>query len=341
MNAVSGHWDPVQGTISVETDDISQIKTGITLPAPVRRFLPIAALAAMLWTFVQGFLSDGFPFIPVAVTTVLFGAFIFAAELENEDGRKTLRRVRLARQKGWTYTGKLMERVMAYKTAWSSDGAERRAQRVKSERARAVETLVPELTKLQVGAFMGAEFDGEFWGKSTKDDLPFWMAIGAMQMEAGLAADKSLREDAHGGKGGFGVFFSLLGAYRIGRKTGVRAVIRPENLVNRGPLDRDIKTESVQFNAAFNITGTAKSGDENAVEHDILRILTPATQATMLDLLQRYHNVGFVVDDDVLFFMAQDRLVGRNANPDRIDTLLAGIAADFEEAKFAIKRYVE
>jgi len=341
MSGQATHWDPIKGEISVETPDVSDIRAGIVLPAPVRRALPIGALLALLWTMVQAFWTDAFPFVPVAVTTVMFALFFLAGELENREGRQTKRRVALAHRNGWSYTGKLMERVREFGTIMTSDGADRRTHLVKSERALAVEDRVPELTKLQVGSFVGAQFDGEFWGRSSKDGQPFWLAIGAMEMEAGLAANPALRRDASGGGGGFGVFYSLLGAYRIGRNTGIRAVIRPENLFNKGPLDRDIRTESVAFNEAFHVSGTGTPGQDGETELAVLRILTPATQATLLDLLERYHTVGFVVDDDVLFFMAQDKLVGANAHPDRVDALFADMLTEFEAAKFALKDSVE
>ena len=165
--------------------------------------------------------------------------------------------------------------------------------------------------------------------------------VQVMQMEAGLGTPE-MRRDARGGRGGFGQFFSLLGAYRIDRKTGIRAVIRPENIVNKGPLDRDIKTESIQFNEKFHISGRPLSpGNGHDIAQDVLRILTPATQAAMLDLETRFHNVGFIVDDDVLFFMAQDTLVGENASEGGIDRLLPGMLEEFEAAKLSIKRYVE
>ncbi len=341
MSMAVRHWDPVEGEIAVATPDTAGIRRGIELPATIRRLLPVAAILGMLWTLVAGVVSGDFPFVPVAVTTVLFAAFFLGAELENTDGRRTLRRAELARRKGWSYTGKLMERVRVFHTVLGADGADRQTRLVKSERARAVERLVPELTEVRLGAFLGAQFDGEFWGRSARDDQPFWVAVGAMEMEAGLAGDGSLRRDAHGGRGGFGIFYSLLGAYRIDRRTGVRVAVRPESLLNKGPLDRDLKTESARFNAAFHISAEAAGEAAEPAEQAALRALTPATQVVMLELLERYHNVGFVLDDDILYFMAQDKLVGGNARAERVDNLLVEIMADFEAAKLALGRYVE
>ncbi|WP_422370860.1 hypothetical protein [Hoeflea sp.] len=343
MSSAKTHWDPIQGTIEITTPDTSNIRSGLPVPPLLRRVLLIAALLSILWVMIAGFIKGDFPFVAVGATTVIWALFLACEHLQNEDGRKTVRRVKLAKANGWSYTGELMARVREFRTAWKSDGAERETRLVKSERALAVEAKVPELTVTRFGGFIGALFDGEFWGKSSRDDQPFWLAIGSMGMEAGLALDGNLRKDAFGGKGGAGQFFSLLGAYRIGRKTSVRAVIMPENLFNKGPLDRDIKTESVRFNAAFNVSGRYKdpARQDSDATLDVLRILSPATQDAMLSMAERYHNIGFVLDDDVLYFMAQDKLVGKNAAPEAIDKLLFEIAANFEAAKFAIKRYVE
>lgn len=336
------HWDPFEGEIAVETPEISSIRKGIALPIWLKRLPLPAALLALTWTMVEGFAGSSFPFVPVAVTTLAFGAIFLVDILENTDGRRTHRRVHIARNKGWSYTGKFLEWQIERTPIRDSDGNyERRSQRVKPPRLRKIEAHIPELTKVQAGSFMGARLDGEFWGESAQDSLPLWIAIGAMQMEAGFG-NRGMRRDARGGKGGYGQFFSLLGAYRIDRKTGIRAVIRPENIANKGPLDRDIKTESVQFNERFHVSGRPVSaGGGNDVSREVLQILTPATQATMLDLGARFHTVGFIVADDVLFFMAQDKLVGENATEGGIDRLLPGMLEEFEAAKLSIKRYVE
>ncbi|MCD7060701.1 hypothetical protein [Pelagibacterium xiamenense] len=341
MNA-RRHWDPFEGEIAVETPDISSIRSGIVLPIWLKRLPLPAALLALIWTMVAGFAGDGFPFIPVAVTTLAFGAIFLVDLLENADGRRTYRRVRIAQDKGWSYTGTFLEWQIERTPVRDSGGNyERRSQRVKPPRLERIEAHIPELTKMQAGSFMGVRLDGEFWGESAQDGLPLWIAVGARQMEAGLGT-REMRQDARGGKGGFGQFFSLLGAYRIGRKTGIRAVIRPENIVNKGPLDRDIKTESIQFNERFHISGRpVATGGGSDVSREVLQVLTPATQTTMLDLGARFHNVGFILADDVLFFMAQDKLVGENASEGGIDRLLPGMLEEFEAAKLSIKRYVE
>lgn len=313
MSSVTRRWDPIAGTLAVETPDTSGIRKGIALPAPVKRVLPLIAIAAMGWTVVAAVVETGM-IAAIVVTTIAFAAFILSAQLENEEGRETIRRVKLAEARGWSYTGEKIRTVIASDSrgidAWS------RSQPVDTARMRQVREAVPELVNLRVGASVGAHFDGEFWGESRGDGLPFWVAIGTMQMDSALAADARLREDAYGGSGGFGVLVTLLGAYKIDRQTGVRAVIQPENVMTAGPLDRDIKTEWAAFNAAFRISGRPV-GDETAKSDDValavLRILTPATQATLLDLSGRYSALGFVIDDDLLYFLARDRLVGKNA----------------------------
>ncbi|WP_349365605.1 MAG: hypothetical protein ABL311_11670 [Nitratireductor rhodophyticola] len=336
------HWDPFEGEISVETPDTSSIRKGVALPIWLKRLPLPAALLALIWTMVAGFTGNSFPFAPVAVTTLAFGAIFLVEMLENADGRRLVRRVRIARDRGWSYTGRFLEWQIERTPVRDSEGHyERRSQRVKPPRLEKIEARIPELTKARAGSFMGVRLDGEFWGDSREDSLPLWVAVGAMQMEAGLGM-REMRRDARGGKGGYGQFFSLLGAYRIDRKTGIRAVIRPESIVNRGPLDRDIKTESIQFNERFHVSGRPMTKrDSRDVTQEVLQILTPATQASMLDLAARFHNLGFIVEDDVLFFMAQDRLAGENASEGGIDRLLPGMLEEFEAAKLSIRRYVE
>ncbi|KFB08992.1 hypothetical protein [Nitratireductor basaltis] len=336
------HWDPFEGEIEVETPELSSIRKGIALPLWLKRIPLPAVLFSLVWTMAAGFGGGGFPFVPVTVTTFAFGTIFLMEILENADGHRTRRRILIARDRNWSYTGKFLEWQIERKPARDSDGNfERRSQRVKPQRLKTIETAIPELTVMQAGSFMGVRLDGEFWGESVQDGLPLWVALGAMQMEAALGP-RERRRDARGGRGGYGQFISLLGAYRIGRKTGIRAIIRPENIANRGPFDRDIKTESIHFNEQFHVSGRSVATDgEMDVSREVLQILTPATQATLLDLAVRFHTVGFVVVDDVLFFMAQDKLVGENASEGGIDRLLPGILEEFEAAKLSIKRYVE
>ncbi|TDQ60427.1 uncharacterized protein DUF3137 [Maritalea mobilis] len=343
MSKARTHWDPIEGQISIKTPDLSTIKQGIALPMWLKRILPLAAALSFVGVIIEGMVIGSFPIYSTVAATVFMGAFLLADHFENEHGRKTIRRVKLAQSQNWSYTPDLMERQLSYVASSTSDGIERRATSVKSERAEKIEAEVPELTKVQVGAYVGAYFDGEFWGESREDSLPFWLALGSMQMEAGLAADPNLRRDNFGGQGGYGQFFSLLGAYKIDRKTGVRVVIQPENILHKGPLDRDIKTESMDFNDRFKISGRYldKGQSQHTPDLEVMRILTPATQDAMLALHHRYHKVGFVLDDDVLYFMAQDKLVGKNAMPDRIDELLCELSREFESAKLGIKPYIE
>lgn len=322
-------WDPFEGALNVETPP-AEVARAVDIPQALRR-LPIPlAIAAMVWVFVA-VARGANVFIPVAAFVASFGAEFLMWYLANDAGRQRARRARLARDKGWSYTGALLKPV------FDGDGTKASPRMIR------IRDTVPELVKLQLGAFMGADFDGEFWG-NVDEGPPFWMALGTRRMEAALAADPRLRRDRHGGKGGQGVLFSLLAAYRLDRATGIRAVVAPENAFSLGPLDRDIKTESGAFNRHFRVAAHAKDGSdwpEIALRTEVLRILSPATQTTMLDLAGRYRVTGFVVDDDVFYLMAQDNLSGENAHPDQIDRCLAGIVEEFINAAMAPKRYVE
>ncbi|WP_101069184.1 hypothetical protein [Roseovarius salinarum] len=330
MTATETRWDPIEGTLTIETPP-AEAARGIAIPQTLRR-LPIPlALAAMIWVFVA-IARGSNVFIPMALFMVCLGAEFLMGHLANDAGRQRARRARIARDNNWSYTGAFLEPVVT-----GVDGAKT------SPRMNRIRERVPELVKMQPGAFIGAEFDGEFWG-SFDDGRPFWIALGTRRMEAALAADPALRRDRHGGAGGQGLLFSLLAAYRLDRATGIRAVAAPENLFSLGPLDRDIKTESEAFNRRFRVAGHARDDPDRpevALRTEVLRVLSPAAQTTMLDLADRYRATGFVVDDDVFYLMAQDTLSGANARPDRVDLHLAGIVEAFRTAALAPKRYVE
>ncbi|WP_367718253.1 hypothetical protein AB2N04_08230 [Nitratireductor sp. GISD-1A_MAKvit] len=181
------HWDPFEGEIEVEAPDTTSFHPGLVLPAWLKRMPLPAVMLTLAWTMIAGLVGDGFPFIPVTFTTIAFASIFLVDMLENKDGRQTLRRIRIAQARGWSYTGRFLQWQIERTPIRRSNGNyERRSQRVKPPRLEKIEARIPELTRLQTGAYMGARLDGEFWGASRKDGLPLWIALGAMQMETAL-----------------------------------------------------------------------------------------------------------------------------------------------------------
>ncbi|MGI3166240.1 hypothetical protein [Pseudooceanicola sp. 200-1SW] len=337
------YWDPFDGTIRITPIETAK-GGGARLPNWLKRLPPLAILGTMLWLLIAAVRADSFPVLPTICTSLAFASLFLFEKLENTEGRRRARYVRLARANGWGFTDKLLERQVEFGRAIDGDGDfERRTQLQKSERMLKIEAHLPELTKLRVGAFMGALLDSEFWGPLPgQPDQPMWMAVGTTQMEAGLGRART-RRDTRGGQGGYGQLFTIVGAFQLGRDTGIRAAIAPESLFSLGPLDRDLKTESTAFNAAFRIAGRAIAGGRAAaeVEQEVLRILTPATQTSLLDLKARHAKVGCVVEAEVLYVMVQDWLSGGNATEAALDRLLPEILAEFQAAQQSFRAYIE
>ena len=337
------YWDPFDGTITITPIETAK-GGGIRLPAWLKRLPPLAIVGTMLWVLIAAVWADSFPVVPTICATLAFASLFLFEKLENTEGRRQARYVRLAQDNGWGFTDKLLERQVEFGRAIDGDGDfERRTRLQKSERMLKIEAQLPELTTLQVGAFMGALLDSEFWGPLPgQPDQPMWMAVGTTQMEAGMGSART-RRDGRGGQGGYGQLYTVVGAFQLGRDTGVRAAIAPESLFRKGPLDRDLKTESAEFNATFRIAGRAISGGraEREVEQEVLRILTPATQTSLLDLKAAHHKVGCVVEAEVLYFMVQDWLSGDNATEAALDRLLPEILGQFQVAQQSFRTYVE
>lgn len=316
------HWDPFERQVTVRTPDVSDIRQGVALPQWSQQLPVLLALGSFVWVFYAIF-TDG-DVVPATVAVMVSFALVFGLQhLANPDGMKARRRVAFARARGWSYSA---ERITPKADGHGGRSSERLARIVRAQ---------PGL----VSAAMGG-LDGEFWGASEADGLPLWLGINALQQNAALAADARLRRDRYGGSGAFGVLFTLVGAYKLDRDTRVRAVIAPANAADALRLREDIETESIAFNEAFRVTAEPHR-DGGSAEAAVLRLLTPATQDVLLELLQSYRRIAMIVDGDVLFFRAEDRAVGRNAEATAMDRLLPAMLTDFERAKLSLRRYVE
>ncbi|MEM7566997.1 MAG: hypothetical protein AAF321_07165 [Pseudomonadota bacterium] len=310
------HWDPFEGEVRVAQPASSGRAQGLDLPQWVQQ-LPVGlAVASFGWLFFAIFTDR--PFVLPLVAVVVSFVLVFGIEhLVNAKGRRDDRRTAFARSRGWSYDAERITPVAA------GDGAKR------SERLERIARARPKLVSLRMGGL-----DGEFWGYG-EDGLPLWIAVSAIPMNAAFAADARLRNDRFGGSGATGLLFSLVGAYQLGRDTGLRAAITPAGATDVLGFSRTLETESVAFNEAFRVTAEP----EDAA--GVLRLLSPATQTTLLDLLENYRRLALVVEGDTLFFRAEDRIVGKNAQDEAMDRLLPTMLAQFEQAKLTFKRYVE
>ncbi|WMS43476.1 hypothetical protein RDV64_03495 [Acuticoccus sp. MNP-M23] len=317
---VREHWDPFAGGISVATPDPSSIRKGFAVPRAVTSFALYAVLASVVWVG-WDLVAGRDPWGGIALFTAGMAVVFGADKLANAKGRRTVRRIALANELGWSYTGKLVRDVGGGDTRRRSP----RMTLIANEQPGLVTQLRP--------------IDGEFWGTSDIDGAPFWLGIGTLDHDATLGA-AALRKDARGGKGRLGVMLTLTGAYRLGRATGVRAVIAPDAFFAGRGNGPDLDTLSTEFSGKYH--ASVEPGPDGATNELALhRILTPATQTTLLDLAEHYARVGFIIDNDVLFFTATELLMGKNASQAGLDENVPAVLKDFERAKVAIKDYVE
>lgn len=319
------HWDPFEGELNVTTPDASAIRKGMDIPPWVSTLGVMVTLSGIVY-FIYAQIAGGNEWIGVVLFTLGFALAMGAQILSNQKGRETIRRVNLANKMGWSYTGRLLQ------GGYDGEGrklSSPRAERI-AERRHGLAMLTPPP-------------DGEFWGRSEKDDEPFWIGISTGLQNAALGA-RRLRRDRHGGKGANGFDISMSGAYRLGRSTDITALIAPESIVSKAMNGEDVDTESAEFSQRFHSSVVAPNGARAINDADksrLLRILSPATQATLIDLADTYVRCGFIVDDDVLYFHASDTVVGKNASQEGLDRIIPKMVADFERAKFSIKNYVE
>ncbi|MEO0917597.1 MAG: hypothetical protein AAFY31_11555 [Pseudomonadota bacterium] len=197
---------------------------------------------------------------------------------------------------------------------------------------------IRSLMVLRFGGSVPLVIDHELWGK-TDADIPFWMGLSLSQSAVyGSGPSANIRTAA---SSAHGEFASFLVAYKLDRDTRVRAEIMPEFATAIGPLDRDIKTESTEFNDKYNIRLTMNAGEEvrtNDATAELLQVLTPAFQTVMIGLADTYA-ARVIIDHDTVFFGGYRNL--QTTLEDELAALLKQAITDFADAATAFKTYAE
>ncbi len=202
-------------------------------------------------------------------------------------------------------------------------------------------TLAARIRSLMVLRFGGSiplVIDHELWG-ITDVGVPFWMGLSLSKSTvygSGPTANvRTASASAHG------EFASFLVAYKLDRDTHLRAEIMPEFVTAIGPLDRDIKTESVEFNDKYNIRLTMNAGKDVQTRDataELLQVLTPAFQAVMIGLADTYA-ARVIIDHDTVFFGGYRNL--QTTAEAELAALLKQAITDFADAATAFKTYAE
>ena len=132
----------------------------------------------------------------------------------------------------------------------------------------------------------------------------------------------------------------MIAAYPLERDTGVTVSLFPEFKTPLGPLEFDIQTESVEFNNIFNIRLEAKDGEKTArtMSAKLLQVLTPAFQATLIELAEHF-STRIIIKGSTVYFAGYKNLVSTDQT--EIEHLLQVTVAAFSEAAVSFKRYAE
>lgn len=306
-------WDPIDGSahaarpasVAPHTAPLDRLVRKLTGPM----------LILSLIGFCLAIFSDRLMFLGIALACLGFAFVFFGDKLS---GTEDNRRARI--QSAAAALGHL-------------GGTEMPKSRV-TELGRKLRSMM----MLRFGGSIPLVLTHELWGK-TGADVPFWMGLSIHGSQAFLGGPKAAAQiDATSSLGDVAMFVV---AYRLDRDTGLRVEILPEFASAIGPLDRDIKTESVEFNRFYNIRLTLNDGApvvEQQATASLLRVLTPALQVVLIGLAERYA-ARVIIDRETVFFGGYRNM--QTTDETALGALLQTAIDDFADAATAFKTYAE
>jgi len=322
MSRSAAFWDPFEGTVA--PDNAQKSERTARLPESFKKLeLPLFLLSVpgfILAIFSESLRPYGFALVTVGM------AGGFAVE---------------------HFTGAAADRLNRIWSAADRLGFRFRPE-IPAQRLAAIRRAVPELFSLRIFGSIPLIIESEMWG-ADPDGNGLWLGVGAISSATFLGGPKQNDRSAAGiamgtvgaKDGGIqGNLVMMIAAYRLERDTGIRLVLMPETVGAVGPLDRDLKTESVAFNKAFNIRVTARDdgGDLDRISMNVLQVLTPAFQTTLLDLADRFA-ARVIVDRDIVYFGGYRNL--QSLEDAVLRPFVEQAVAGFAEASVSFKRYAE
>lgn len=312
MSGQDAFWDPIEGAVAPEFRRRPEREPS-KLPASFKKLeLPLFFLAFP--GFILAFLGDSL--LPYGIALVTFGmAGGFAIN---------------------HFTGATEDRLERLWKTGEHLGFRFRPE-IPASRLRDIRQKIPELFKLRIGGSIPLNIESEMWGRS-ESGTPLWLGLGAFSSAAFFGGPKQTTKLANAGAQGNVVM--MIAAYKLDRDTGIRIVLMPESLGAVGPFDRDLKTESVAFNDTFNIrvTSRADDGDLDQISVNVLQVLTPAFQTTLLELADRFA-ARVIVDRDTVYFGGFHNL--QSLDDTVLQSFVKEIVAAFAAASTSFKRYAE
>lgn len=323
MSRSAAFWDPFEGTVA--PGNAQKPKRTAGLPESFKKLeMPLFLLSVP--GFILAIFSESLrPYGFALVTVGMAGGFA----IEH-------------------FTGASADRLDRIRSAADKLGFRFRPE-IPAQRLAAIRRAVPELFSLRIFGSIALIIESEMWGADLNGNA-LWLGVSAISSATLLGGPKQNDMPAMriaGAKGAGlqgnlvqGNLVMMIAAYRLERDTGLRLVLMPETVGARGPLDRDLKTESVAFNHAFNIRVTARDdgGDLDRISLNVLQVLTPAFQTTLLDLADRFA-ARVIVDRDIVYFGGYRNL--QSLEDAVLRPFVEQAVAGFAEASLSFKRYAE
>jgi len=234
------------------------------------------------------------------------------------------------------FTGSARERLFRLQSAAKALGYVFRAK-IPGQRMATIQRNAPEMFKLRVGGSIPLILESEMWGTAQTGNS-MWMGLGVHASAALFGGPRQTETTPDAAVQGNVIM--MIAAYKLERDTGARIVLMPENVGAIGPMDRDMKTESVDFNRAFNIRVTGRHSKENLdqMTANVLRVLSPAFQTTLLDLSEHYA-ARVIVDGDTVFFGGFRNL--QSLEEDVLKNFVQQTVTRFADAAVSFKHYAE
>ncbi|MFD0914797.1 hypothetical protein ACFQ14_00080 [Pseudahrensia aquimaris] len=317
---IASDWDPFDGQMPSERQTVSEPGTRITVPPWVSSIGILTALLGFLVLFVG----------PNGDATMLVGSGLVLASFAAVFVAQALRKDK--QWERWTYFCVARDNDWSFRLVKQPSAEDREEGNGDAAYDPAVERAYREIGQLMAsrpGQPIPVQIAALYRGR-TKSGVPFWMGAQLSKTVMVLAAEE-LKTDSRGNTGGHGHGIAMVLGFPLARNTGVKADLLAEALWDSR---NDFDTESSQFNDIFKI----KLRNDSSDEANLLRVLSPATQTSMIDLALRY-KAQFLIDGDRIFMAGYDLL--NLDDPQAVADVLAEMVDDFASAATSFKHYAE
>ena len=319
-NDARSYWDPIEGNIYASIDPAFDRQARSYFPYWVSKWISALGLPIGLLGFVVGTLAHFmgnqiWMFIGIGAFSGSIALILLTDHLSGGK-QKSLNTLKRA-------ADKLKFQARA---------------KIPDEKLRSLRSVVSEFFELKVASAIPLHIESELWGTSKKDQVPLWIGLSLIDSFSVLAGPQAQTVGKQGSN--FGQCLMFITAYDLARDTGVRVQLFPEYKTPLGPLDIDIQTESVEFNRKYNIrlhSDTSQSKAE-AMSAQLLQILTPAFQATLIDLADRFAT-RIIIDGKSVFFAGYHNLVSNKQS--ELDGMLGNLLEELSDAAVSFKKFAE